>query len=474
MKRKNIYIIISIAVFLIIALLIWWLLGRQAAINEDHISINFEIHNCSAVEVNSELLKNDFLRPLLTHSVITENNGLEDLIITKVTCNSQVFSIPAIGINSFRYNNSAPTLKESTMTSTSRSDDEGAFFSSWEADGYVNLENILLNGHPRHKENTDLAYLAEIIKSEGDELIPDSIIIDKNCQEQPPYLFSSTENFRKFLDDQLKKNKNALHENGKSGHIDIFIWCGEQYNTNPEDKDNDGVLNEFDKCPEQPGEISNNGCPIKDDTDKDGVYDDEDSCPKEKGDKSCDGCPCPPPIVEPDDDRDGISNAKDKCPKEFGFKKYQGCPIPDTDGDGINDEIDKCPTEKGPQSNNGCPINIRISHNNNDGKFIVGGNGFDFSKYKVYMKIKQSSNGPANGNILTFWFSTFVCPFSTPTDHEEANKIIKALKDPTDLVVTIYIDDLNGNNIKKETFKNLSMICFAGGDCGFVDLDKVD
>jgi hypothetical protein len=266
MKRKNIYIIISIAVFLIIALLIWWLLGRQAAINEDHISINFEIHNCSAVEANSELLKNDFLKPLLAHSVITENNGLEDLIITKVSCNSQAFSIPALGINSFRYNNSAPTLKESTMTSTSRSLDEEAFFSSWEADGYLNLENILIKGHPKHKDNNDLAYLAQIIKSEADELIPDSVIIDKTCQkEQSPFLFSSTANFRKFIDEQLKKNKNAFYENGKSGHIDIFIWCGDGYNLNPDDKDNDGVLNEFDKCPEQPGEKSNSGCPKNND-----------------------------------------------------------------------------------------------------------------------------------------------------------------------------------------------------------------
>ena len=468
MKRKNIYIIISIAVLLIIALLIWWLLGRQRAINEDHISINFEIHNCSAVEENSELLKNDFLKPLLAHSVITENNGLEDLIITKVSCNSQAFSIPAIGINSFRYNYSAPTLKESTMTSTSRSLDEEAFFSSWEADGYLNLENILIKGHPKHKDNTDLAYLAQIIKSEGDELIPDSIIIDKNCQEQPPYLFSSTENFRKFLDDQLKKNKNALHENGKSGHIDIFIWCGDGYNTNPDDKDNDGVLNEFDKCPEQPGEISNNGCPIKDDTDKDGVYDDEDSCPNEKGDRSCDGCPCPPPIVEPDDDRDRIPNAKDKCPKEFGFKKYQGCPIPNRDGDELNDEIDKCPDEKGPKSNDGCPITIpKIKHNNYDGKFIIEGiKPADLSKYKINMVIYQSKTGYAKGANRLFPVNSIVFP-----SHDEANNIINALKDPVELEIVITISDLSGNKITSSTFTDLNMVCTPGGECGFKNLD---
>jgi hypothetical protein len=462
MKRKNIYIIISIAVFLIIALLIWWLLGRQAAINEDHISINFEIHNCSAVEANSELLKNDFLKPLLAHSVITENNGLEDLIITKVSCNSQAFSIPALGINSFRYNNSAPTLKESTMTSTSRSLDEEAFFSSWEADGYLNLENILIKGHPKHKDNNDLAYLAQIIKSEADELIPDSVIIDKTCQkEQSPFLFSSTANFRKFIDEQLKKNKNAFYENGKSGHIDIFIWCGDGYNLNPDDKDNDGVLNEFDKCPEQPGEISSNGCPIKDDTDKDGVYDDEDSCPNEKGDKSCDGCPCPPPIIEPDDDRDGIPNTKDKCEKEFGFKKYQGCPIPDTDGDGINDEIDKCPKEKGPQSNNGCPLRIRVTHNNSDGTFTVNGIS-NINDYNVVMYIKES-----NGRVVEHKFTGYVSPYP-----HEAKKLTKLIGDPVETTVKVVVSDKNNKELESFTFKGLSMICFSDGDCGFVDLNK--
>jgi hypothetical protein len=114
-----------------------------------------------------------------------------------------------------------------------------------------------------------LAYLSQIIKSESDELIPDSVIIDKTCQkEQSPFLFSSTANFRKFIDEQLKKNKNAIYENGKTGHIEIFIWCGDGYNSNPDDRDNDGVLNEIDECPEQPGEISNNGCPLIEEKDE--------------------------------------------------------------------------------------------------------------------------------------------------------------------------------------------------------------
>jgi hypothetical protein len=206
------------------------------------------------------------LKPLLTHSVVTENNGLEMLYLTKVSCDNISFSIPALGINSFRYKNEATSLKESLMTSLSRKKDEESFFNNWRADGYSDLEKNLLKVNPKHKNNNELAYLAEIIKSESDEIIPDSIIIDKKCQtEQRPFLFSSTTNARKFIDEQLKENKNAIHENGKTGHINIFIWCGDGYNTNPDDQDNDGVLNEFDKCPDERGEKTNRGCPENND-----------------------------------------------------------------------------------------------------------------------------------------------------------------------------------------------------------------
>jgi hypothetical protein len=70
------------------------------------------------------------------------------------------------------------------------------------------------------------------------------------------------------------------------------------------DRDNDGVLDVNDKCPDVPGIAALNGCP-----DKDG---------------------------------DGIADSEDKCPDVAGLAKYGGCPIPDTDKDGINDENDKC------------------------------------------------------------------------------------------------------------------------------------
>jgi hypothetical protein len=244
MKRKNLFIIISIAVFITITFLIWWLLGRHSKLNEEHISMNFEIHNCSAAELNNDLLRSNFLKPLLEYSVVKEDNGLENLYLTSISCSDVSFSIPAIGINSLRYNATAASLKESSMTATSRESDEESFFNSWDAEGFAELEALLLKGNFNHKENKGLAFLSEIIESEGDESIPDSIIIDKNCQiEQPPYLFSSAANARKFINEELEKNTNAIYENGKKGDIHIYIWCGDGYNSNPGDRDNDGVAN---------------------------------------------------------------------------------------------------------------------------------------------------------------------------------------------------------------------------------------
>ena len=87
----------------------------------------------------------------------------------------------------------------------------------------------------------------------------------------------------------------------------------------------------------------------KQDRDNDGIADDEDACPDTPGiatnDPSTNGCP--------DTDGDGIFDKDDACPNEPGLAEFQGCP--DTDGDGIPDKDDACPTVKGPKENNGCP-----------------------------------------------------------------------------------------------------------------------
>jgi OOP family OmpA-OmpF porin len=115
------------------------------------------------------------------------------------------------------------------------------------------------------------------------------------------------------------------------------------------DRDGDGILDKDDKCPDVKGLAKYEGCPIPD-TDKDGINDEEDKCPTVPGVARYQGCPIP------DTDKDGINDEEDKCPTVPGVARYQGCPIPDTDGDGVNDEEDKCVTIPGVKENFGCPI----------------------------------------------------------------------------------------------------------------------
>jgi len=131
----------------------------------------------------------------------------------------------------------------------------------------------------------------------------------------------------------------------------------------PKDRDNDGVLDESDKCPDVAGVVSLQGCPDKD---GDGIIDGEDKCTDVAGLAKYQGCPVP------DTDKDGINDENDKCIDVAGVARYQGCPVPDTDGDGVNDEEDKCVTEKGLAENNGCPVLADYAFNADNVQFVSG------------------------------------------------------------------------------------------------------
>lgn len=122
----------------------------------------------------------------------------------------------------------------------------------------------------------------------------------------------------------------------------------------PADQDNDGVWDSDDACPDQAGPLrpdpGQSGCPEKaeavatnpksdataqqalapvgPDADADGIADQSDACPKQPGvasnDAEANGCP-----AEADADNDGVPDAKDACPKEPGVKssdsKTSGC-----------------------------------------------------------------------------------------------------------------------------------------------------
>jgi OmpA-OmpF porin, OOP family len=111
------------------------------------------------------------------------------------------------------------------------------------------------------------------------------------------------------------------------------------------DKDSDGIADRDDNCPDYAGDAMNGGCP---DQDGDGIIDMKDNCPDTKGLSAFDGCP--------DTDGDGIMDKLDACPREKGLKVDNGCPAKDADKDGIADRDDKCPDEAGTRENGGCPV----------------------------------------------------------------------------------------------------------------------
>ena len=159
--------------------------------------------------------------------------------------------------------------------------------------------------------------------------------------------------------------KSESTENYFQHALGITIKFGKQ------DRDNDGVADKDDKCPDVAGKPELNGCP---DADGDGITDAEDACPDVFGLKEFNGCPdtdgdgiadkddeCPEVAGKPelkgcpDADNDGIADKDDKCPEQAGPKENNGCPWPDTDRDGVLDKDDECPEEAGPASNKGCP-----------------------------------------------------------------------------------------------------------------------
>ncbi|MET3536167.1 vWA domain-containing protein [Chryseobacterium limigenitum] len=87
------------------------------------------------------------------------------------------------------------------------------------------------------------------------------------------------------------------------------------------DKDQDGIPNKLDQCPEIAGPVENNGCPWPE-TDGDGVIDKDDACPTVAGPAENNGCPWP------DTDGDGILDKDDACPTVPGMPEYNGCPKP--------------------------------------------------------------------------------------------------------------------------------------------------
>jgi outer membrane protein OmpA-like peptidoglycan-associated protein len=136
--------------------------------------------------------------------------------------------------------------------------------------------------------------------------------------------------------------KHSFDDNRLTKPTHMQHFAGIVFNFGGSDRDNDGIYDKDDECPDDAGLKQFNGCP---DSDGDGIPNPKDECPEVAGTAEFNGCP--------DTDGDGIPNHKDDCPEVKGLKQFNGCP--DTDGDGIVDSKDKCPSVKGPKENNGCP-----------------------------------------------------------------------------------------------------------------------
>jgi OmpA-OmpF porin, OOP family len=112
------------------------------------------------------------------------------------------------------------------------------------------------------------------------------------------------------------------------------------------------------------------------DRDNDGIADSKDVCPDlaedADGFQDDDGCP------DYDNDNDGIQDSKDKCTNDAedkdGFQDDDGCPDSDNDKDGIPDTQDKCPDQaenmNGIKDDDGCPDEVAKAPEDN---FVLDG-----------------------------------------------------------------------------------------------------
>jgi len=441
MNRNKIFIIIGALFFGFFIALLFWLQTMEGQPNDLQNSYQIEIFNCSSIAHNKTDLKNELNAAL--HSTGSDKDGVQICHIPTLKINDVSFGIPIYGMNYFRLG-----MGTDMYLYEDRKADETTFFEAADKnEKYLELQKIASKGWFKNESKVMLDW-----SNNRNEFIIYPSQKEKHSKNKK--VWKSFLGLRGHIDSLILIDKSEKN-------IKVYYFCGSIIDPKQDD-DDDGIINSKDSCPQERGSIERNGCPPCSDGDEDGICDTVDKCPNVRGDRACDGCVCPPPIVEPDDDKDGIPNSKDACSQEFGFRRYKGCPIPDTDGDGVNDQIDKCIEEKGTIANNGCPLTINISHNNSIGRFTVSGID-NIKSYNVYLSIKE-----VNGKIVEHKFSGHVCPYK-----EEANKIISLLSNPVDLRITVIVKDNSGIELKSETFKNLSMICFSDKSCGFVNLDKI-
>ncbi len=186
---------------------------------------------------------------------------------------------------------------------------------------------------------------------------------------------------------------------------DFRAFIGMVFEPNDGDRDNDGIKDTVDKCPDaaedEDGFQDEDGCPDPD-NDRDGILDENDACrdtPEDKdGVEDQDGCP---EGERNDRDGDGILDDVDKCPDspedKDGFQDEDGCPDLDNDEDGILDVDDVCPDDPedkdGFQDEDGCP------DPDNDKDRILDQNDKCPDKPETYNNVDDEDGCPDRGRV---------------------------------------------------------------------------
>jgi hypothetical protein len=466
MNRNKIFIITGslIAILLVAVLfLLQFIQGTIADSNENAYII--EIENCPPIAEKNQL---DVEIAAIFSSTELKNNGSFLTPIVKINKLNGI-STPAFGMNYFKYK-----INPLMYLFDSRAEDESLFFKSYVQN---NAEFTAFKKEAENGSKNEPNVIFDMANLTTQFFIHTK---QKDKIDNTKKIFNSLQSLRSHLDELIKNDKIT-----KGTTVKIYYLCDGLESLM--DDDQDGIMNNKDKCPKDKGTPENRGCP---DTDKDGVHDGEDQCIDKAGDKECFGCKCPPPPPCPgdaDDDKDGICNKQDKCPNQFG--NYRGCPDndrdgvlnaddkcpnvageikcngckcpePDRDGDGVFDKADKCPDVKG-TSSDGCPLKVGVKHDNSTGIFLLNGIS-SVNDVDAFLEITQRS-----GRVITQSFTNLFCPTKP-----EADKLLKILNEPVYMKVDVVVKDKNGKEILRERFENLSLLCTKDMECGFIDTRK--
>ena len=441
MKKNKIFIISGALLFGLFIALLFWLQTMEGQPNELQTSYQIEIFNCSEIGKDKATIDAELKAALL--STPLKKDGITSCYAPIVKIDNVEFGVPIYGMNYFRLG-----ISSDMYLYEDRKMDEATFFEApKDNEKYLELRKKASKGW--FKKGDDVAL---DLKNNINEFIIYSSQKEKHTHNKK--VWQSMTALRGHIDSLI-----SIGANEKT--IKVYYFCGD-FMDGILDDDLDGIVNSKDSCRYEKGSAERNGCPPCSDMDEDGICDSKDECPDVKGEKNCSGCPCPPPPPCDDRDNDGVCDSIDACPDDFG-KTRNGCPK-DSDGDGIWDKYDECPNKKGPKENKGCPeINIKVSHNNEDGKFSLN-NISQESLGRVYAIMKQK--GVSEDKTMDF--DGIIFPNEIQVK-QLANPNSEILTDIKDMTVIIVVEDSNGTELMRQSFDKLSLLCLKNGECGFMD-----